>query len=719
LGFSAFSFVQKQAADRSREQAVAQADRANREAARANGATKEAEEQREAAEKNALEATKQRNTAIEQQRLAEERDRLAQSRALASDSRRLTAQELDTALMGSVEAYRTSPTLDAKIALLENLSRVSKVVRYFNCPNSTPATAVAFSGDESHLAFACQSLITLVDLTSLHLETRDIPGDDIRAIAFTGSREVAIGGRPELRIVSFPNKSVAPFAAHSGRISAVTSNGDMLFTGDDKGEVRVWSYSALKRGEIHSTILRSQRPKLVKSLTYESANRILHVMGDGEAYLIDNISLASTQRTYREFDMDSSPYSPCANEYPRAFRYSGPEATSMDGRWSAYVTERNQIIVHDRNTCLPPLLGHTHNLYGVTFGGDGSLLASAGQIGRNRHGVILWDLGKLHPLAEVLIRFTRAPFGELKLALSSDGGSWACSGCGESILWDREPVTYPAVNTMRDVRVADIALSSSAQSLGIGLSDGRVLIAERHRGHLEVLQGPQHSGPVRQVWFTSDGLFSVGREGDVKLWSQGKSSSIKPVPELRTDTGCTENRTDGKTILAELANYNNSDAKSLWSLDLLRGLRQSLVLPASPHACSSIAFASRAHVGVRLSMGYDPIYIINDSPTLRLTPLDNPLHDDVSGLPTVLEHARISEDGGLLAATSNRTSVLLFDVASRRFLGELAFPGVRAIAISSKANRLLTAGEFGLARWDLDAQKWAHLAEEIAGSPNK
>jgi WD40 repeat protein len=93
----------------------------------------------------------------------------------------------------------------------------------------------------------------------------------------------------------------------------------------------------------------------------------------------------------------------CTRIHPPASRYAAPKARSQDGRRFAYVTETNQVITgFVDGECSTPLVGHTHNLFDLAFGGaSGRWLASAGQIRtRRRH-----SLGPRadHPLATRLV----------------------------------------------------------------------------------------------------------------------------------------------------------------------------------------------------------------------------------------------------------------------------------------------------------------------------
>jgi hypothetical protein len=260
-------------------------------------------------------------------------------------------------------------------------------------------------------------------------------------------------------------------------------------------------------------------------------------------------------------------------------------------------------------------------------------------------------------------------------------------------------------------------LSPSGGALAVGRGDGRVFIAERGPNGVLIKEGPRHFKPVKHVWFVSDALFALDQDGTVEKWAKGIVTSVHTTTESEESTGCRETRTDG-TILEMDLWTKEPRARVIGFADLLRGTRRTVILPDSPHSCSSAAYATNAHVGVRLSSGYDPIYILKDSQTVQISFLDNPLHA-ISGLPTVLEHARISESGELLAATSNAESVLLLDIPSRRLLGDLAIAGVRAVALSPRGNRLLTVSEDGIVLWNLDAEKWATLADHNAGMPER
>jgi hypothetical protein len=135
-----------------------------------------------------------------QWRVALARLDVVQSQAIAADARRLARQEPFLALKTAVAAITTSDSPDAETALLEGLSRVPNLKRFFPCAESQLAVGVAFSdAADGLLGYACESYgrnSTATTLKSTNLEgvqkyTATVAGD-ARSFSFADSLHLRV-----------------------------------------------------------------------------------------------------------------------------------------------------------------------------------------------------------------------------------------------------------------------------------------------------------------------------------------------------------------------------------------------------------------------------------------------------------------------------------------------------------------------------------------------
>jgi WD40 repeat protein len=694
----------------SRERIAAQSERSARKGEET--ARKEAEKQRDYAQNQEAIAKQQRN-------LAQERLQLAQSQALASDARREMIQELNTALLRSAAAYKISPSIDAQTALLESLTRAEKIRRYFPCRQGQKATGVTFSNDvEASVAFACSSSNTttasVVDERGTFRRTARVKGDG-RSLSFADRNTLAIGGSKDLRVLDIESGAVSLYSGHSASISALASrpSDGQLFSGDGTGEVRAWLRAADDDDRWTSRVLRKATSRAATRLIYQKDNNSLQIEEYGQAgamiKLQEGAGFASSQPQTTTEPLDAD----CLKQHPPGTRYRST-ANSTDGQTFAYTTEANEIVVADRRTgqCRSVLFGHTHNILDMAYSQDGIGIASAGAIADadDKHGVILWDLAQIHPLAKLLRPIdTRASF-DAELSLSNDGSSWACAKCGGTLVWDGKEVSLP--NQFSPSEITSIAISREGRELALGFSDGHVLRAARLDGRLRFAEG-RSSPHIQRLWYAGSDLYSVSLDASVSHWLGGQPRTVARLGPAHSDTGCRDIYSAGAYLAIETR--DSSNASILAVHDLANGTNRAIHLPPDAGNCSSLAYVGDLGIAIRLPLGYEPIYVVSLGTTPELRPWDNPVRAVPSGLRTSLSLARISDDGKRLITTSNGNSLVLFDLPSQRLIGVLDVPDIHAIAMSGDGKHVLTFNEYGILIWDIDPDNWARRAVEMAG----
>ena len=693
----------------SRERIAAQSERSARKGEET--ARKEAEKQRDYAQNQEAIAKQQRN-------LAQERLQLAQSQALASDARREMIQELNTALLRSAAAYRISPSIDAQTALLESLTRAEKIRRYFPCRQGEKATGVTFSNDvEASAAFACSSSnttkVSVVDERGTFRRTAKVDGDG-RSLSFADRNTLAIGGSKDLRLLNIESGAVSRYSGHSANISALASrpSDGQLFSGDGTGEVRVWLRGGDDDHRWMSRVLRNATSRAATRLVYQKDCNCLQIEAYGQAGEIVKLQ-EGTGSTPTDLQTMTEPLdADCLKQHPPGTRYRST-ANSTDGQTFAYTTEANEIVVVDHGTgqCRSVLFGHTHNILDMAYSRDGIGIASAGAIADadDKHGIILWDLAQIHPLAKLLEPIDTGASFDAKLSLSNDGSSWACAKCGETLVWDGKEVSLP--NQFSSSEITSIAISREGRELALGFSDGHVLRVARPEGRFRFAEGRSSPG-VQRLWYVGSDLYSVSLDSSVSHWLDGQPRIVARLGPA-SDIGCRDSYSAGAYLAIETR--DSSNASILAVHDLANGTNRTIHLPPDAGNCSSLAYVGDLGIAIRLPTGYEPIYVLSLGATPDLRPWDNPVRALPSGLRTWLSLARISDDGKRLITTSNGNALVLFDLPSERLIGVLDTPDIHAIAMSGDGKHVLTFNKYGILIWDIDPDNWARRAVEMAG----
>ena len=174
-------------------------------------------------------------------------------------------------------------------------------------------------------------------------------------------------------------------------------------------------------------------------------------------------------------------------------------------------------------------------------------------------------------------------------------------------------------------------------------------------------------------------------------------------------------RAVGGSVLAIERQANGTDSQVSF-YNVRNGSAAHAPVPANGGICGGLAYADGAKLDFRTPRDYQsPLTIDAAGNGRHITPWANPVRDRVSGLKTVLDALSASNDGRILIARSNRTTIVIIDTASHRLLGEVEFPDAIAAALSGDGKRLLIAHSGKLRVWDIDPEDWDKLAFQIAG----
>lgn len=660
-------------------------------------------------------------------REAQQRLLLTRSQAMASDARLLAASgEVNAGLRQSVLAYRQSASLEARAALLETLGRAARIKGFYPCEDGRKASGLAFSSAAApRAAFACMgriagatdSVVVVLGADGKALLRRRLPGH-VDGLALTGNM-VAVNGGTALRVINVDTGNVTELPSGAQRLGRVVyvPKHRALFVVEDGAKVRMWSQD-------------DERWNTSPDVVYDSNSQIesMEYSGGMDAVILRLFDESSIVLT---FGGEASPVasarvehvpSPMAGSHCRSIhpeiRRSMTQTVvqASDARALAYLTEENYVVVergrggtNSGEACLL-LFGNSHNAR-IDMSPDGRYVATAGAYfsSDSGHGLILWDLAQIHPLASVIPDSASKWVGKRLGAISQDGSSWAFV-LTDRTLWDgrelrlMESAEYPT----------SVAMAPTGRVLATGYSDGHVELVSRSGENYSTRRVQFGNATVRSLWFVGDELHAMDGSGGV--WKAGRESANAPV-QLRRSLidlpACSYAYILGEEIPLE----KWAAGKPAVMVVLQSGGKRETTfqVPEDAGSCSSMVYSSQARLGVRIPSEYMDMTVFEPGRTPAFRTLPNPLYDR-SGLRQLLQDPVISEDGRVMVAIAKGNGLAVFDVAEGRLMGTIPVPETSAVAMSGDGSRLMTYQEgVGIVSWDMETRRWADIAERMSG----
>ena len=575
--------------------------------------------------------------------------------------------EQDSALLTAAAAAREAPTPQSLHALTDLLSRHAKLVRFLHCPIGQQSTGVAFARSQRVLALACANTVLGWDADSNEYVFEAADLNDPRHIeALVGGQFVA-SERDALLLIS-PTGQVTRVGTPHQLISEidVSSKRSELRTRDTSGLEVGWRLDA-KQGLV-------QVPS-------DSVLPASHPIGaPNQCYGAEPVR-RSSERLVDRSDLGVLAFATTNNEV----------AASVDGRCHM-------------------LPGHTHNLMDlevVESQGD-LLLVSAGQIGRERHGAVVWDLRSPHPLATRLASFDGF---QGSVSISADGSlivaHWGGALRTIDLSGGTSPSTQQFPSAVRELGIAPDLSEVVVQTLGHGIRRFRLIDGVLEQALDEV------AARAEGFAFSREGsLLLLGRDHVVR--SGGDLEAVVPfeIPPAESCSGLRPNL--GEVMLS------GEDAIELFDPVSRERSRFNVkrAPDGSPRSCNRAGRLGPDHL-FRLiqTYGRDPMELIErESGEVRF--FQNPFVRE-SGLPTDLDDFVAGEAGKqvLVLSRVETERVLAFDVRTGRILTELRAGRFYDIDVDASGLRLVTVGTEGLLLWDLRPERWPELAEQLAGRP--
>ena len=649
----------------------------------------------------AWEAAKQRDHAEYQAKTAFSRFLVTQSNEILNGG---SVYPLSLGSLLAIEAYAISPD----VATLGALIRARRLNEFQSAVLMTVGgvSTVAFSPDGGTLASGNSDedeAVWLWDTASREPLGRPLYGHKhgVTAVAFSpDGKTLASAARANSTVNLWKVAGGEPLGqllyGHRDGVTAVafSPDGKTLASASDDKTVRLWDAASEKPlGEP----LRGHK-SWVSSVAFSP----------------DGKTLAAGNRLW-----DTGSRRPLGEPLPHEYLVSSV-AFSPDGKTLATGSGDTTVRLWDvtsRKSIGEPLRGHEDVVHSVVFSLDGKILAT----GSYDKTVRLWDMATSEPIGEPL----RGHDGHVdSIAFSPDGETLATGSKDKTVrLWEmasRKPLGEPLRG--HKVSVWSVAFSPDGKTLATANMDNTVRLWDTasRKPIGEPLRG--HEGWVSTVSFSMDGKILVTGSDDetARLWDV---ASRKPIGEpLRVD-GLFNNfaysvalSPDGKT----LATAGQQNTLRLWDMTSRKLLSEPMPgYDESPQLMRSVAFSPD---GKTLATGGDDNIVQLWDTATRKHSDDKVDQSNVTksgfvrgGSSSMRGHdswvmsVAFSPNGKTLATGSNDKTVRLWDVASRKSIGEPLrghADAVYSVVFSPDGKTLATGGADETVRlWDVAGRK--------------
>jgi WD40 repeat protein len=510
-------------------------------------------------------------TAFHQRQVARAQARVANSGRLATAALLMANSHLDLASLLSIEAFRLSPTFEARNALLTLFQTEPRLLTHLG--HDAPVIALAFSRDGLLLATVSNDRrIYLWNLATRRLVGRPIALQtevDTVAINSDGS-SLAFPEENLIHLwdVARNQPKGKPLKGHKTAVKRLLFSPDdhVLASADEHGTVGVWDLTLepVKGHSLNDYFSNNGRPLYLQgdhhpppviSMAFKSSGEeLLCAYNDGATVRWD-LTRKPARGTIQQLDNDKGlvvdllTTGQVRKGKPTVVRGAfGNDATILAAAsglagttlWDAegHIVTGSSLMLWDTSRWMP--LG---NLGAdccdlLAFSSDNKMLASVTDNLYDKP-LELWDVKSRQKLGEPLVGHNG---GVNALAFSSKGTLASAGDDGRVILWDPSGREEPNQTLKGHTRtVESIAFSPDGKTLASGGDDDTVRLWDFVSRKQFPASLMKHKGPVYGVAFSPDGKILASASGDhtIRLWDVaarkpiGDLSRVTPMSSIR------------------------------------------------------------------------------------------------------------------------------------------------------------------------------------------
>ncbi len=582
---------------------------------------------------------------------------LALSRQLAAQAMELYASQPATAKLLSVQAYRTTPTLEARSALL---SLAARQEYRSELAHGDAVSQVTFSPDGTMVATAGKDQkVRLWDTArGALLATLTSQSTWVKALTFSpDGRWLAIGG---------DDSNLLLWDVENGLKSTPPSR--------PAAAVKVAQHVSAAR------LLTADRPLAIKDIAFSPDGRMIATAGiDSKVKLWDTTRAEQILLGNRPPDL--IPVQSLAGHTGLVQSL----AFSPDGTTLASGSTDGTIRLWDarRHTPLAILKGHTQSVQDVSFAPDAKTLASAS----SDQQVMVWNVQRRTRTATLTGHTAPAR----AVAFSPDHRLLAAAVDDQTIIvWDATTRVRLATLAAHTGPVSSLAFHPTQPILASAGEDGRVIF-----WNPDGLPLNGHQAPINDLAYAPDGqtLAAASADATVTLWDPVRRSRLAAITNLPGPVNTVVYSPDGRTLATGTTIPPRQRDASTPSLQLHEAAtRTPLPLPAGPRDyVHKVTFSPDGHTLAAAGGSHTLADAEGSQPFLWATkPGQTTPALTLNGEPTNLAY---SPDGRLLATVTRPSTITLWDmtksaptgtIVTEAEIGDIAFsPDSRTLAVAS------------------------------------